>query len=386
MAPPSAAASQQHTRCFDGHILPTVFLIGVAKAGTSSLNHDLVRHVRGVRAAHALPGEPRYFGKEQHYFSNDSGAYDQGLAHYVKHFESCPRRRRPSVFSIDATPLMDWPLAAARVSAAMSLSDAHGAVRIIAILRSPTERLRSAYDHFIRPLGTALDPWAHALLVRVHICAQQHHIRMDSGKLWGSPCHDMTTLHLIGGLYRPPLETWIGAFSASQLAITTFDGYLSQTSRVIQDLAHFLGHPVQHRLGRGSSGRGNQHRFLRMLTTAERHRQQLQLVAGAVSDVDHGVAAQDDGELPGVPGRGRALLTASHYNVQTNNLSALDSELRDELDTFYRPHVRALEELLHAERCKTITSTPFSPASSLTVTMLMAKSQQQRHFTPHRRA
>ena len=51
--------------------LPTLFLLGGEKCGSTSLAFALGRHPQVRMARHALPGEPPFFRKELHFFDDD---------------------------------------------------------------------------------------------------------------------------------------------------------------------------------------------------------------------------------------------------------------------------------------------------------------------------
>ena len=70
--------------------LPSVFLLGGEKCGSTSLAFALSRHPQIQLARHALPGEPAYFRKEVHFFDDDL-RYMRGLPFYAAHYPPCAR-------------------------------------------------------------------------------------------------------------------------------------------------------------------------------------------------------------------------------------------------------------------------------------------------------
>merc|ERR1711871_696916 len=70
--------------------LPSVFLLGGEKCGSTSLAFALARHPGIQMARHALPGEPAYFRKEVHFFDDDL-RFTRGLGFYAAHFPRCAR-------------------------------------------------------------------------------------------------------------------------------------------------------------------------------------------------------------------------------------------------------------------------------------------------------
>lgn len=356
------APSRDATLCAMGHIVPTVLLIGVQKAGTTSLHTDLLRTVPGLRAAHALHGEPAYYDKEVHYFDAlDKPLGRVGLRAYLEHFDPCPERLSPALLAIDATPrYIRIPGAAERAVTAYAELGARQRVRIIAVFRSPTERARSWFDHFGHANGsrarTHVDTWAHEVLGRMRRCARAQGIALTSGRLWSSSCFDLGRgSHgvkyrdaLAGGMYALQLEAWLRAFSPAQIAITTFNAYVSNPRRVLVDLARFAGHAVP----RGPPEHN----------ASERHG------LAETSEVLAGARRLDE-RAARLRQLSAAAPAAAHLGARP--ASTLGEDARQALDSFYRPHMRELVELLRGPANQAITSTPFRPARSLGIGMLM---------------
>ena len=74
----------------DATALPTLFLLGGEKCGSTSLAFALTRHPQLHMARHVLPAEPAYFRKELHFFDDDL-RYMRGLPFYAAHFPRCAR-------------------------------------------------------------------------------------------------------------------------------------------------------------------------------------------------------------------------------------------------------------------------------------------------------
>lgn len=339
------------TVCALGHILPTVLLIGAQKAGTTSLFSDMRKTMIGATGSRTLDGEPAMYHKEKHFFDQH---HSNGLAHYVAHYPPCPAvGSTPVLFAMDATPnYMKHKLAATRARASYVQAHAAKQVRIIALLRSPTERVRSWYDHIGKEFAHAklgLNVWVRESLRRMRSCAAQHNLSVSSGELWGSKCNNLGHSFgdaLVGGMYAPQLAAWLRAFSARQLAVVTLSGYLRQTDRVLADLAHFIGHPMHAKPGT----RGVTH-----------HARELATI-GAADALGAGSGSRIR----------RLLLQAAHLNTRGRVKSTLGAAERSALDAFYRPHVHELVRFFREPTSRAITSTPHSPITRLTATVLTA--------------
>lgn len=135
---PAMAAAHWRLRQMQDRVLPDFVIIGAQKSGTSSLYRYLAQHPQ-VRESTV---------KEVHYF--DGGLEDGVDTHalgprwYRAHF---PRAAEmgPGQVAYEASPLyLLHPLAAARIAALMPR------VKLVAILRNPTDRALSHYFHNVR--------------------------------------------------------------------------------------------------------------------------------------------------------------------------------------------------------------------------------------------
>ncbi|KAL1503035.1 hypothetical protein AB1Y20_011104 [Prymnesium parvum] len=81
---PAASATSRA----DLAMLPSVFLIGGEKCGSTSLAFAVSRHPQLHLARHTLPAEPAYFRKELHFFDDDL-RFARGLGFYAAHYPRC---------------------------------------------------------------------------------------------------------------------------------------------------------------------------------------------------------------------------------------------------------------------------------------------------------
>lgn len=115
--------------------LPDTIIIGAQKAGTSSLYEYLIQHSQFKPCSH----------KELHYFSSGLNeqvdTYQKGLKWYQSHFpfKTCLKSGQST---LEATPFyLFHPLAAERISQQLPN------VKLLLLLRDPTERAISHYFH-----------------------------------------------------------------------------------------------------------------------------------------------------------------------------------------------------------------------------------------------
>ena len=135
---PALRDARMFVRRLQGRVLPDFLIIGAQKSGTSSLYRYLAQH----------PQVRESVLKEVHYFDGGLEAgidtYALGEHWYRAHF---PRRAAmaPGSRTFEASPLyLLHPLAAERIAALMPQ------VKLVAILRNPTDRALSHYFHNVR--------------------------------------------------------------------------------------------------------------------------------------------------------------------------------------------------------------------------------------------
>lgn len=235
------------TLCYTGRLIPTRFLIGVQKCGTSSIFRDLAG-VPGMHRPSALKGEPGFYQKEQHFFNHDE-RFQKGMGFYASHYPPCPSHR--DALALDGTP--DY---SRRPDVAMRIYHAYGPhhaelLRFVFVVRDPATRLRSYYDHFrdrMDPtLATSFTAFAtHALQQTVECAARRKVPLHDGDLLWAtqeneSLCRTRFGVQpVLGSLFAPQLRNWLRWFAASQVAVSCLNGYRTEPAQVWADLERFL--------------------------------------------------------------------------------------------------------------------------------------------------
>merc|ERR1719473_2650614 len=88
--------------CMQGHIAPSVFMLGFQKAGTSSLFKDLRRQFHNLEPATPLEGQEEEWQSKEVDFFSDPQRYKKGKKFYLAHFPKCTERGREAR-TMDAT-------------------------------------------------------------------------------------------------------------------------------------------------------------------------------------------------------------------------------------------------------------------------------------------
>jgi hypothetical protein len=179
--------------------LPTVVILGCQKCATSSLHTSLVANFGligaqlpdhagggGAEPVWAIPGKPpRRAGarlKETHFFDTPK-LYARGAEAYASLFpRACGGGGGAQLVALDSTPsYLSDPAVPGRMRAFFAQHSSDGStghLRLIAVVRDPTERLRSAFNMMARnrnkhnrsERSQDIDRWALSLLVHARRC------------------------------------------------------------------------------------------------------------------------------------------------------------------------------------------------------------------------
>lgn len=178
---------------------PQAYIIGAAKAGTTSLAELLSTH---PHIAVAEPKEPDYFG----------GQYHRGLAWY----KGCFAHARPGALLVDASTsyaasLWDAPCALV----AKRILSARPDARLVMMVRDPVERAWSSYWHAVRA-GTEKRSFAQAI---------------------ESP----RSVHVGASLYWQRLVEFRRHWDPSAMLVVSFSDFVRQPHQVAYRVAEFFG-------------------------------------------------------------------------------------------------------------------------------------------------
>ncbi len=195
--------------------LPAIIIIGAQKSGTTSLFNYLVQHPEIV-GSHP---------KEVHYFDNQ---YDYGSLWYRSHFPY-----RSNKLALEASPYyLCYPHAPKRIHRLVP------EVKLIAILRNPTERAISHYFHQVRQGRESL-PIEEAII--------EDEARV--GHFWDKLVKDESYQNsdFQGFSYKPrgryleQLERFWEYFPAEQLLVLNSDDLFTEPLQTLREIFEFVG-------------------------------------------------------------------------------------------------------------------------------------------------
>ena len=123
-----------------GGTLPTVFIIGVQKGGSSSLYQLMVQHPQLCGGAH----------KENHFFDHPDN-YEKGTPYFKAMFfdEKCDGKA--GTHFLEGTPILHYPSVWQRIYDTYSeIPQIRDKLKFIVMLREPVARDYSWYEHMTR--------------------------------------------------------------------------------------------------------------------------------------------------------------------------------------------------------------------------------------------
>ena len=197
--------------------LPDFIVIGGQKCGTTSLYEYLRQH----------PGiSSNITDKEVHFFDEK---FHRGINWYRSNF---PIKQQGQLY-FEASPYYIFhPLAPERVHQVLPN------IKLIAILRNPTERAFSHYQHQVRTGREDLD-FEQALQQEAQRLQGEDEKIIKSGR-YKSFNHRKYS-YIARGHYLLQLQRWLHFFDREQLMILTMEAFLQEPQRWLDAIFKFLG-------------------------------------------------------------------------------------------------------------------------------------------------
>jgi hypothetical protein len=204
--------------------LPSFFLLGVAKSGTTSLHAYLAQHQQ-ICMSH--PKEPFFFEAE----------FERGPAYYFNRYfshwngEQIVGESRHRNLYLPSIPERLW--------------NYNPEARLLVILRNPVERAISHWWHWYARCVEAL-PLRQALeadLKRIEAgyrfeTENERQVYRDSLRKDGSSCF---RTYLDSGYYLQQIERYTVLFSREQLRVVLFDDLVGDPRNVVRETCEFVG-------------------------------------------------------------------------------------------------------------------------------------------------
>lgn len=201
--------------------MQNIFIVGAAKAGTTTLYQLLSQH---PAICCPIVKEPNYFSSldKKDPVKPGSGPGDRGTVWTkdYQQYESLFKLKNEHSYRIDASVSY---LYSQHSAAAIARQDPEA--KIIIILRNPVERAWSHYKHMVRD-GRETETFEAAL------AAEEDRII----KGWEFSWHLKNM-----GLYGRQIERWLQHFRKDQIAFFLFEDLVEDMSKVLEATASFIG-------------------------------------------------------------------------------------------------------------------------------------------------
>lgn len=293
--------------------MPTFFMIGAAKSGTSALYSYLGQHPEVFLPA---AEEPSWFAFADHELAftapdeKPPAVNSQAVvigSEYVALYESA----RPDQTCGDVSPVyLYWPGTAERVASKVPEA------RVIAILRHPVDRAYSAFMHARREGREPLDDF------RAALTAEKERIAGNCGFIWRY--RDL-------GDYAPQLRRWFEVLPRHQFLLATYDEFAADPVGLCKRIQSFIGVSEDF-----------------IPDTGTRHNTSGIPRSPALYDLlnSHGPLARFARGLAPIVGLQR--MKGAQARMQTRLLRRvpLDPDIRSELVTQWRPQIESLVGLV----------------------------------------
>lgn len=237
--------------CSDGTCWPTLFLMGVQKAATTSLFMELSNHNK-VCGANVHEGPIKECAdcntKETHFFTTQrtAGGKTIHMSHheYKKMYHEKEMLKKGCGHFMEGTPMLQEKGVGAAIAATLP-KNVHHMVRMIVILREPLSRDLSWYNHQLDdykrgvshkfnseyPTPPSYKEYAHDNLEAGEKCLEKH--PKDCGLT-----HDYT---LSWGMYYPQLKAIQSHWERKHIFIVKMDHLLEETKGTMSKMNRFMG-------------------------------------------------------------------------------------------------------------------------------------------------
>ena len=211
-------------------VLPDFIIIGAQKSGTTSLFYYLTKHPQ------LLPS----YVKEVHFFDGglnpNTNNFAKGSTWYYAHFPSKKTLASSHYRTFEASPLYIFnPLVPKRIF------DLIPDIKLIAVLRNPTERAISHYFHEKRAGRESL-PIMEALL---HEEKRLESVIADEEY---KSVEFIRYSYKSRGHYKEQIERFLNYFSRQQILIINFEAFVDEPEKTLREVFEFVGIDTEYKV------------------------------------------------------------------------------------------------------------------------------------------
>lgn len=217
-----------------GRTVPDFIVIGAQKAGTTSLHHYLRQHPQVVAPRRRKdPDKPNRHAQELHFFDGGlnpkEDSFARGLSWYLEHFPPAEELTEDQR-TFETSPLYLFnPLAPGRIA------DVLPDVKLIALLRDPTERAISHY-HQVRK-----NPAREPLPIMAALLAEEERLKRPLKKRDYTSRTFRYYSYKLRGHYLEQIQRYLEHVPAQNMLIMNSEGLFSDTSATLRRVFEFIG-------------------------------------------------------------------------------------------------------------------------------------------------
>lgn len=207
--------------------LPDFFIIGAAKAGTTSLYKALSQH---PELFFSSPKEPEFFARDD--------LYNDGLEGYRQLFEKASPHQKVGEASTLYSLTPHFPRTAERIRT--HVPDA----KFIYVMRQPVERAYSYYVQILKNYRNATGDREIHRSFEDCILPDRHARACNRDKVFADfDAHlpDVPELMLSGSEYVLQIQSYLEHFNRDQILFLKFEDYRTRPESVLQQITNFIG-------------------------------------------------------------------------------------------------------------------------------------------------
>jgi len=206
--------------------LPDFFVIGAAKAGTTSLHAHLAHHPDLFMSR---PKEPEFFARDD--------LYAKGIESYAPLFEGAQPGQLCGESSTIYTLSPLFPETAARVRAHVPEA------KFVYMMREPVARAYSFYVQLVKNRQNETHDYSVGRSFEEFLYGDRAEIAPASAFFAPFDAHlpDRPELLTAGSLYLAQIESWLAHFPRERFLFLTFEAFIRDQKAVTEQVLRFLG-------------------------------------------------------------------------------------------------------------------------------------------------
>eukprot|EP00898_Chlorokybus_atmophyticus_P005646 jgi/Chlat1/6082/Chrsp4S06219 len=229
--------------CFEGRLLPNMFIFGSPKAGTTTLWAYLVSPL-AHDSAWSFPKEPKVLGQSRPMWTATKIAID-----YAPRFPTCDQANNGTYYVVDGSPVYIYRDQAPTQIVQIYGTEASKRLKFIATLRNPADRILSFFNSYGKALGyipcdANFDEWVIQHLDATDLCfraAGMH--RSSPGNLPMAYRRCQRLNQIVQSWHAMQLFNWFNYFSPHQFMFIDFDDVNDNPKETVHKMFDFAGIP-----------------------------------------------------------------------------------------------------------------------------------------------